>query len=89
MAYQPTGVRCMVPRLGAGPAIWMYNYTGAEYAGLSAGGTYFTDGRDVGLKSGDLMIGLQASASASNLWLAQISSISSNGGAGIFSTANL
>ncbi len=45
---------CYVPRIGSGPAIWMYVDGDAHTTVDTAG--YFTDGADLGLAANDVMI---------------------------------
>lgn len=52
-AYTPTTLDCMVPRLGAGPAIWAYNSADA-HTDVDATG-YFSDGADRGMVLNDMM----------------------------------
>ena len=54
MAYTPATLDCMVPRTGAGPAIWTYSSVDA-HGDVDAVG-YFSDGADRGLKANDVMI---------------------------------
>ena len=54
MSYANTGLRCLVSRIGGGPALWQY--TSADAHGTVAGAGYFTDGANFGLKVNDTMI---------------------------------
>lgn len=54
MAYNNAGLRCMIPRIGGGPAVWYYSNTDAH--GTVAGAGYFTDGASFGLAVNDVMI---------------------------------
>lgn len=60
MAYANTGLRCLIPRMGSGPALW--SYTSADvHTDVDAAG-YFSDGATFGLKVDDLMIVVKTSA---------------------------
>lgn len=54
MSYSNTGLRCLVPSVGGGPALWQY--TSADAHTDVAGAGYFSDGANFGLKAGDTMI---------------------------------
>lgn len=55
MAYAVTNPPVvMVPRMGSGPAIWVYNSEDA-HGDVDASG-YFTDGASLGMAAGDVMI---------------------------------
>lgn len=54
MAYTPATLDCMVPRIGAGPAIWLYSTTDTT-SGTVDVDDYFSDGADRGLAAGDIM----------------------------------
>ncbi len=54
MAYSNTGLRCLIPHVGGGPAVWYYSSADAHTDVDAAG--YFTDGADFGLKANDVMI---------------------------------
>lgn len=54
MAYSASGLRLMIPRIGSGPALFMYHTTDAHTDVDAAG--YFTDGADMGLKVNDVVI---------------------------------
>jgi len=45
---------CVTPRMGSGPALWIYNSTDAH--GTVVGAGYFTNGAALGLKVGDHMV---------------------------------
>ena len=53
MAYTPATLDCMVPRLGSGPAMWIYSSEDA-HTDVDATG-YFLDGDDRGLVLNDIM----------------------------------
>ena len=53
MAYSTGTLDCMVPRVGSGPAIWIYSNTDAHTDVDAAG--YFSDGDDMGLVLDDIM----------------------------------
>ncbi len=53
MSYDNTGLRNVVPGLGAGPAIWLYT-TADAHAAVDAAG-YFSDGATFGLAANDVM----------------------------------
>jgi len=53
-AYTPATLDCLVPRIGAGPAIWQYS-SGDAHTDVDAEG-YFSDGADRGLVANDAMI---------------------------------
>ena len=54
MAYSNTGLRNLIPRIGSGPAVWIYSSADA-HTDVDASG-YFSDGADFGLTAGDVMI---------------------------------
>ena len=54
MAYTPATLDCLVPRIGDGPALWVYSNTDA-HTDVDATG-YFSDGDDRGLVLNDVMI---------------------------------
>lgn len=45
---------CVTPRMGNGPAVWVYN-SADVHTDVDAAG-YFTDGHALGLKVGDMMM---------------------------------
>jgi hypothetical protein len=55
MAYAITNPPiCIVPRIGSGPALWLYVSADA-HGDVDAAG-YFTNGADLGLVAGDFML---------------------------------
>jgi hypothetical protein len=54
MSYSNTGLRCLIPALGPGPAIWYYSSTDAHTDVDAA--DYFADGATFGLKANDVML---------------------------------
>ena len=54
MAYSNTGLRCLIPAVGNGPAVWFYASADAHTAVDAAG--CFADGASFGLKANDVMI---------------------------------
>jgi hypothetical protein len=52
-AYVPGALNCMIPRIGAGPALWTYESADA-HGDVDAVG-YFSDGADKGMVLNDLM----------------------------------
>lgn len=55
MAYVATNPpQCLVPRMGAGMALWMYNSTDIHTDVDAA--DYFTNGSALGMKVGDVVI---------------------------------
>lgn len=54
MSYANTGLRCLIPAVGGGPAVWCYTSADA-HTSVDANG-YFSDGADYGLKANDVMI---------------------------------
>jgi len=54
MAYTPATLDCLVPRIGDGPALWVYSNTDA-HTDVDADG-YFSDGLDRGMVLNDVMI---------------------------------
>lgn len=54
MSYANTGLRCLIPAAGGGPAVWYYASADAHTAVDAAG--WFSDGADFGLKANDVMI---------------------------------
>ena len=59
MAYSNTGLRCLVPTLGGGPALWIYSSTDPHTTVDTTG--YFSDGADFGLAANDAMIVIDTS----------------------------
>ena len=55
MAYTPGTLDCLIPRTGAGPAVWLYSTTDTTTGVVDVDG-YFSDGADRGLVAGDVMI---------------------------------
>lgn len=55
MAYDGDGLDCIVPRIGGGPALWMYTTTDTT-SGTVDVDDYFSDGAARGLVAGDKMI---------------------------------
>jgi hypothetical protein len=53
MSYNNAGLRCLIPALGSGPAVWYYSTTDA-HTDVDAT-DYFTDGATFGLKANDVM----------------------------------
>lgn len=54
MAYSTSNPpKCLVPGVGGGPAIWVYQSTDAH--GVVATGPYFTNGGALGMKAGDIV----------------------------------
>lgn len=53
MAYTSGTLDCVVPRIGGGPAIWVYSNTDA-HTDVDATG-YFSDGDDRGMVLNDIM----------------------------------
>jgi len=54
MAYTPATLDCIVPRMGDGPALWVYSNTDAHTDVDAAG--YFSDGLARGMALNDIMI---------------------------------
>jgi len=54
MSYSNAGLKCLIPGVSGGPALWLYHSDDA-HGDVDAAG-YFTDGADFGLKAGDIMI---------------------------------
>lgn len=54
MSYTTATLDCLVPRVGAGPALWSYS-TEDAHGDVDAEG-YFSDGADKGLVANDMMI---------------------------------
>ena len=54
MAYTPATLDCLIPRTGAGPALWSYS-TEDAHGDVDAAG-YFSDGASRGLVANDIMI---------------------------------
>jgi hypothetical protein len=54
MSYNNAGLRCLIPALGSGPAVWYYSTTDA-HTDVDAT-DYFTDGAIFGLKANDVML---------------------------------
>lgn len=54
MGYSNSGLRCLVPALGGGPALWQYTSADAHTDVDAA--DYFSDGASFGLKANDSMI---------------------------------
>ena len=55
MAYTPATLDCLIPRIGSGPALWMYS-SQADARAVIETDAYFSDGADRGLAIGDAMI---------------------------------
>lgn len=60
MAYASSGLRLMVPRIGGGPAIWMY--TSADVHTDVDAADYFSDGDDMGMAVNDVVIVVKTTA---------------------------
>lgn len=54
MSYANTGLRCLVPSVGGGPAVWIYSSADAHTDVDAA--SYFSDGATFGLAEDDVMI---------------------------------
>lgn len=55
MAYETTNPPiCMIPRIGSGPAIWVYK--DGDAPGTVVGASYFSNGDALGMKVGDVLI---------------------------------
>ena len=54
MSYTAATLDCLVPRVGSGPALWVYSSEDA-HTDVDATG-YFSDGDDRGLVLNDIMI---------------------------------
>lgn len=54
MAYAASGLKLLVPHMGAGPGVWLYNSTDARTTVEGAG--YFSDATQRGMKVGDVVI---------------------------------
>lgn len=61
MGYSNAGLRCLVPRMGGGPALWHYTTTDAH--GTVTGASYFSDGVTFGMKVGDPVIVVDSDSS--------------------------
>ena len=59
MAYTTASLNCMIPRIGDGPAVWMYTTTDTTSGTVDVDG-YFSDGVAKGLRAGDVMIDVGA-----------------------------
>ena len=46
---------CIVPSVGGGPALWVYDHATDPHTDVDAAG-YFTDGAALGLKAYDIMV---------------------------------
>lgn len=57
--------RCVLPSVGAGPALWIY-VDGDAHADVDAAG-YFTDGATLGLKANDVMIVVDTATPAATI----------------------
>jgi len=55
MAYTPATLDCLVPRIGDGPALWVYSNGIDAHAAIDAVG-YFSDGDDRGMVLNDIVI---------------------------------
>ena len=53
MAYTPATLDCIIPRMGDGPAVWVYSNIDAHTDVDAAG--YFSDGLDRGMALNDIM----------------------------------
>lgn len=56
---------CMVPRIGAGPAMWVYRSTDAH--GDVDATDYFTNGAALGMKVNDIVIVLDTDAPSATI----------------------
>jgi hypothetical protein len=54
MAYEPSKLVCVTPRIGAGPALWIYN--GVDAHGTVSGNNFFSNGKKAGMKVGDHVV---------------------------------
>jgi hypothetical protein len=52
--YSNTGLRCIVDRIGDGPAVWYYSSVDAH--GTVDNASYFTDGYTFGMRVNDVVI---------------------------------
>ena len=55
MAYTPATLDCLIPRTGAGPALWTYSNGVDAHTDIDAAG-YFSDGADRGMVANDVLI---------------------------------
>ena len=79
MAYATTNPpRCAVPAVGTDhPSIWLYTSTDAATVVRAAG--YITNGDDLGLKVGDVVIQSSSNASVGHIYL--VNSVTAGGAA--------
>lgn len=54
MSYAASGLKLLVPGMGAGPAVWYY-ITNDAHTDVDASG-YFSDATDRGIKDNDIVI---------------------------------
>lgn len=54
MSYTTATMRLIVPGIGSAPSVWLYSSTDAHTDVDAAG--YFSDGANLGLKAGDVVI---------------------------------
>lgn len=81
MSYATTNPPiCMVPRIGGGPAIWVYNSTDV-HTDVDAVG-YFTNGDALGMKVGDHVIVGKTSATIGST-LHYVSTVTAGGAASV------
>jgi len=55
MAYTPATLDCIIPRIGAGPAVWLYS-SQADAKSTIETDAYFSDGPERGLTIADIML---------------------------------
>lgn len=55
MAYTTASLNCLIPRVGSGPAFWIYTTTDTCSGTVDVDG-YFSDGASKGLAAGDAML---------------------------------
>lgn len=54
MTYAATGLRCLIPAVGGGPAVFIYS--SADAHGTVSGAGYLEDGDAYGMKADDVCI---------------------------------
>jgi hypothetical protein len=64
MAYSKDNLALVAGKIGAGPRIWMYSEASLAASALDLAG-YITDGYQMGMRAGDLVLGLNV---ATGIW---------------------
>ena len=73
MTYSNAGLRCLIPSIGGGPALFVYTSTDAH--GTVEGAGYFSDGGDFGMKVGDIVIVVDSDTGAGNTTIHSVNDV--------------